>query len=87
MKALTLNRKIAPASPAIAEDNSTAIHWYLITEIPCASTALGFSPTALNLNPVFVLLTTKKMMIAISKTTPNKIKLLPNNDGPIGKQE
>ncbi len=83
----TLNRKIPPASPAIADESNTAIHWYLNTEIPWASTALGFSPTALNLKPILVLLTTTKIAIAIANTAKKIIMLLPNNELPIGKHE
>lgn len=60
-----------PARPAIAPEMAAALHLNLITLIPTASRAFGFSPAAICHLPIFVNVkytpTTPAMIIAIIK--------------------
>ena len=59
--------KNRPPKPAIAEPRTHATYLYLITLIPAASAAPGFSPTALKLSPVLDLLINPATIIARTK--------------------
>ncbi len=54
LKAIVRNKNNAPAIPAKRLDKITPIHLYLITFIPLAFAACGFSPIAKYRNPIVV---------------------------------
>jgi len=60
---------IPPAKPANKPEMLIAYHWYFVTLIPWASTALGLLPIALNLKPNGVyFIMTNRPIIAMTVT-------------------
>ena len=64
--------KYKPPSPAIIAPDIVAVYLYSDTLIPAASAVAGFSPTALKLSPLLVLL--RKIDITIAKTTDKYVR-------------